>query len=103
MKKKLGAVGWMAIKVDLEKAYDRLNRVFIRDTLLNIGLPKNFVSLIWACISSSRMRVLWNGEALEEFSPSRGIRQGDPISLYLFVLCIERLFHLTNVAVEQKF
>lgn len=49
------------------------------------------------------MRVLWNGEALEEFSPSRGVKQGDPLSPYLCVLCIERLFHLINVAVEQKY
>ncbi|XP_020234937.1 uncharacterized protein LOC109814835 [Cajanus cajan] len=48
------------------------------------------------------MRVLWNGEMLEEFKPERGIRQGDPISPYLFVLCIERLFHLIQVVVETK-
>lgn len=103
MKNRKGAVGWMAIKIDLEKAYDRLNWGFIRDTLQDIGLPESFVNLVWECISTSRMKVLWNGEALEEFSPSRGIRQGGPISPYLFVLCIERLFHLINAAVEYKF
>lgn len=102
MKKKKGVVGWMAVKIDLEKAYDRLNWEFIRDTLQDIGLPEGFINLTWECISSVRMRVLWNGEALEEFLPSRGVRQGDPLSPYLFVLCIERLFHLVNVAVEQK-
>lgn len=55
-------------------------------------LVRRFSDLILHCISTSRMRVLWNGEALEEFHPSRGIRQGDPLSLYLFVLCIEKLF-----------
>lgn len=103
MKNRKGAVGWMAIKIDLEKAYDRLNWVFIKDTLQDIGLPCNFISLVWECISTSTMKVLWNGEALEEFSPSSGIRQGDPISPYLFVLCIERLFHLINAVVENKF
>lgn len=91
----------MAIKINLEKAYDRLIWEFVRDTLHDIGFPDGFVNLIWECISSPKMRVLWNGEALEEFSPSRGIRQGDPLSPYLFVLCIVRLFHLINVAIEQ--
>lgn len=49
------------------------------------------------------MRMLWNGEALDAFSPMSGIRQGDPISPYLFVLCIERLFHLINLYVDKKF
>ncbi|CAA0816650.1 Unknown protein [Striga hermonthica] len=39
------------------------------------------------------MQILWNGAPSESFHPSRGVRQGDPISLYLFVLCIERLAH----------
>lgn len=55
-------------------------------------LVRRFFDLILHCISTSQMRVLWNGEALEEFHLSRGIRQGDPLSLYLFVLCIEKFF-----------
>lgn len=100
MRTKKGKVGWMAIKIDLEKAYDRLSWSFIKETLDDIGLPKNFVDLICHCISSSRLRMLWNGEALEEFSPSRGIRQGDPISPYPFVLCIGKLFQMINRVVD---
>nr|KYP39534.1 LINE-1 reverse transcriptase isogeny [Cajanus cajan] len=102
MKRRTGNKGWMAIKIDLEKTYDRLNWRFIRDTLSDIGLPQNFVELVWACISTPSSRVLWNGEALQEFHPSRGIRQGDPLSPYLFMLCMERLFHIIEVAVAQK-
>lgn len=47
--------------------------------------------------------MLWNGEVLEEFSPSRGIRQGDPFFPYLFVLCIERLFQMVSLAVDHDF
>lgn len=70
MRRRTGKKGWMAIKIDLDKAYDRLSWSFIKETLEDIGLPGEFVDLIWHCISSSRMRMLWNGETLEEFSPS---------------------------------
>nr|KYP48048.1 LINE-1 reverse transcriptase isogeny [Cajanus cajan] len=101
MRYKSGNKGWMAIKIDLEKAYDRLKWNFVKDTLQDIGLPQIFVNLIWASILSPRLRMVWNGEALEEFTPSRGIRQGGPISPYLFVLCMERLFQLISAAVTS--
>lgn len=93
----------MAIKIELEKAYDRLNWNFIRDSLHEIGLPNNYIELVWHCISTPCMRVIWNGEALDEFSPTRGISQGNPVSPYLFVLCIEGLSQLIQLATDQGF
>lgn len=101
MRLKRGRRGYMAVKIDLEKAYDRLKWNFVRDTLRDIGIPEPLVSIIWQCISSSNMRVLWNGEELESFLPTRGIRQGDPLSPYLFVLCMERLSHLISAAANE--
>ncbi|XP_025679132.1 uncharacterized protein [Arachis hypogaea] len=49
------------------------------------------------------MRILWNGEVLEEFTPSKGIREGDPLSPYIFVLCIERLSQLISAACDHQF
>lgn len=46
----------------------------MKDILLEIGLPDVFVEMVWSCISTSSAKVLWNGEALNSFSPSRGIR-----------------------------
>lgn len=65
-------------------------------------MPEIFISMVRWCISSTSFQVLWNGEALEKLIPSRGVRQGDPISPYLFVLCIERIFHLINYDVKEK-
>ena len=53
------------------------------------------------CIKTTRLAVLWNGKQLEWFSPSRGIRQGDAMSPYIFVLCMERLGHIIQSVVEE--
>lgn len=92
----------MSIKIDLEKACGRLKWDFIKDTLIDIGFPHNIIQVIWHCISTPKMRVMWNGEKLEEFITSRGIRQGDLIFRYLFVLCLEQLFHLINIVAENN-
>lgn len=81
----------MALKTDLSKAFDNLERNFIKDTLLSINIPSNIVNLILSCICTPYISLLWNGEITNSFSPSKGIRQGHPLSPYIFVLCLDRL------------
>ena len=95
---KKGRVGYMAIKVDLEKAYDKTEWSFIREVLINANLPHNLISLIMRCVSSVSTSILFNGGNMEPILPSRGIRQGDPFSPYLFIFCMEVLDHL----IEEK-
>ena len=86
----------MIIKIDLEKAYDRLEWSFVRILLNNIGFCQETIKLIMSYISSTSTSTLFNGSKMEDFKPSRGIRQGDHISPYRFILCMEFLGALIN-------
>ena len=66
------------------------------------GLLEAWIGRIMACVSGSSMSILWNGEKSRPLKPSRRLRHGDPMYLYLFVLCMERLCHLIDGAVEDK-
>ncbi|CAJ2669949.1 unnamed protein product [Trifolium pratense] len=94
---------FMSIKIDLEKAYDRLNWNFVENCLIECKFPHNLINIIKHCISSPSFKILWNGDKTDMFTPSRGIRQGDPLSPYLFVICMERLSHIIADQVDAEY
>ncbi|WZZ66780.1 hypothetical protein YC2023_078150 [Brassica napus] len=102
MRRKKGRKGWMLLKLDLEKAYDRIRWDFLEDTLYAAKLPHIWIKWIMECVTNPGMSLLWNGERTEAFTPQRGLRQGDPLSPYLFVLCMERLCHQIEFSVANK-
>ena len=65
-----GRIGYVAIKLDLEKAYDRLEWNFIQDTLEFFQLPLTLITLIMNMVTSTRFHILWNGTPLPAVMPS---------------------------------
>jgi hypothetical protein len=103
MSRMKGQKVFMSIKIDLEKVYDRLNWNFIVNCLEECKFPGKLIEVIRHCITSPSYKIMWKGEKTNSFTPTRGIRQGDHLSPYLFVICMEKLSHIIADQVEANY
>jgi hypothetical protein len=99
--KRNGNVVLAAIKLDMSKTYDRVEWSFLERMMRRLGFAEDWVSLIMKCVSTVRYRVRINGEYTDQILPQRGLRQGDPLSPYLFIMCAEGLSALFKSAEEK--
>ena len=90
-------------KLDIEKAYDSVNWHFLMRVLQKMGFGSKWRGWMWSCISTAKFLVLVNGVSVGFFSSSKGLRQGDPLSPYLFVMGMEVLSVLIRRAMEGGF
>lgn len=92
-KKQKGSI----FKVDFEKAYDCINWNYLFSVMEQMGFGNKWIGWIRACISSASTSILVNGSPTQEIKFSRGIRQGDPLSPFLFLIVADGL----NVAMKE--
>ncbi|XP_075087590.1 uncharacterized protein LOC142169603 [Nicotiana tabacum] len=91
----------VVIKLNMEKAYDRVSWKYLMHILRKMGFAECFINMIWNLISNNWCSVLINGQASGLFHSTRGVKQGDPLSPSLFIISLEVLSRSLNKLFED--
>ena len=85
------------VKFDFEKAFDSLDQTFLFNCLEKMNFPKTFIDFLKKLYSNAVSKVMINGHISKVFKLSRGSRQGDPLSLYIFIIVLNALIIYLNL------
>lgn len=94
--RKNGRIGNMGIKLNIFKAHDRDEWSILKIIIIKLGFGQRWVDLIIKCISLVHYSILVNCQPRQKIIPTKGLRQENPLSPYLFFLCGEDLSSLVN-------
>lgn len=86
----------IAVKLDLSKAFDRIYWNFLSTLLHKLNCHSHFIYLLQQCLSTTSIAVRYNHTKTSYFQPSRGLRQGDPFSSLLLIICIQGMTAIIN-------
>ncbi|XP_050211481.1 uncharacterized protein LOC126661668 [Mercurialis annua] len=93
--------GHAAIKLDMAKAYDKVEWRFLKAMMERMGYCRGWIKKIMNCLNSVQFSFLVEGQVKGNINPERGLRQGDPLSPYLFLICAQGLSSLLNSAIDN--
>lgn len=93
---------YFLLKADFEKAYDTVRWKFLYSLMRIMGFSEKWVQWIKECLESASISVLVNDSPIEEFSMKKGLRQGDPLTLFLFLVVAEGLEVVMRMTVQKK-
>ena len=86
-----GNYGYMALKLDISKAYDQVEWYYLKGIIRKMGFRERWINLVMGCVKTVSYSILVNRESCGMIFPTRGIRQGNPLSPFLFLLYTEGL------------
>ncbi|KAG7594035.1 Reverse transcriptase domain [Arabidopsis thaliana x Arabidopsis arenosa] len=92
----------MALKLDIAKAFDKIEWDYLHSVLRRFGFAEIWCQWVMKCVTTVTYSVLLNGSPTDKIKPSRGLRQGDPLSPYLYLLCTKGLSSLLSHAMQTK-
>ncbi|XP_059281002.1 secreted RxLR effector protein 78-like [Lycium ferocissimum] len=90
------------IKIDLQEAYDSIEWVYLKQVMEELGFPTKYTTWVLECVSTVSYSIIINGEPTLPFEAARGLRQGDPMSPFLFAIGMEYLSRMLNGLKEIK-